>query len=34
MVPGILKPSKTAVQVIIGPHVEFIATEMKRVLNK
>lgn len=26
MVPGILKPSKTAVQVIIGPHVEFIAT--------
>ncbi|HEY4534057.1 MAG TPA: N-acetylglucosamine-specific PTS transporter subunit IIBC [Fusobacterium sp.] len=34
LVPGLLKPSKNAVQVIIGPEVEFIADEMKRVLNK
>ncbi|WP_337742908.1 N-acetylglucosamine-specific PTS transporter subunit IIBC [Fusobacterium gonidiaformans] len=34
LVPGLLKPSKNTVQVIIGPEVEFIADEMKRVLNK
>ena len=34
LVPGLLKPSKEAVQVIIGPHVEFVATELKRILNK
>ena len=27
---GIIKPSKTDVQVIIGPLVEFVANEMKR----
>ena len=34
LVPGVLKPSKETVQVIIGPHVEFVATELKRVLGK
>lgn len=34
LVPGILKPNKHSVQVIIGPEVEFIANEIKRVLNK
>lgn len=34
LVPGILKPSKNAVQVIIGPQVEFIADEIKRLLGK
>lgn len=34
LVPGILKPSKNAVQVIIGPQVEFVAEEMKRLLKK
>lgn len=34
LVPGILKPSKNAVQVIVGPQVEFIADEMKRLLGK
>ena len=28
---GIIKPSKTDVQVIIGPLVEFVANEMKRL---
>lgn len=30
---GILKPSKTSVQVIIGPTVEFVANEVKKILN-
>lgn len=34
LVPGVLKPSKNSVQVIVGPEVEFVADEMKRVLNK
>ena len=34
LVPGVLKPSKESVQVIIGPHVEFVATELKRILGK
>lgn len=34
LVPGVLKPSKNAVQVIVGPEVEFVANEMKRVLGK
>ncbi|MDO4689870.1 MAG: N-acetylglucosamine-specific PTS transporter subunit IIBC [Fusobacterium sp.] len=34
LVPGILKPSKNAVQVIIGPQVEFVADEIKRLLGK
>lgn len=29
--PGIVKPSKTDVQVIIGPYVEFVATELKKL---
>lgn len=29
LVPGVLKPSKSAVQVIVGPEVEFVATELK-----
>ena len=28
---GIVKPSKTDVQVIIGPLVEFVATELKKL---
>ena len=28
---GIIKPSKKDVQVIIGPLVEFVATEMKKL---
>ena len=28
---GIIKPSKTDVQVIIGPLVEFVANEMKKL---
>ncbi len=28
---GILKPGKTSVQIIIGPHVEFVATELKKL---
>lgn len=34
LVPGILKPSKNAVQVIVGPQVEFVADEVKRLLGK
>ncbi len=34
LVPGVLKPSKEAVQVIVGPHVEFVANELKRILGK
>lgn len=34
LVPGILKPSKNAVQVIVGTEVEFVAEEMKRLLGK
>ncbi len=32
LVPGVLKPSATAVQVIVGPHVEFVATELKKLV--
>ena len=32
LVPGVLKPSKTAVQVIVGPEVEFVATELKKLV--
>ena len=31
LVPGILKPSATAVQVIVGPQVEFVADELKKL---
>lgn len=31
-VAGIIRPSKTAVQVIIGPKVQFVADEMKKML--
>ncbi len=34
LVPGVLKPSKTAVQVIVGPQVEFVAERMKKLLGK
>ena len=34
LVPGVLKPTKESVQVIIGPHVEFVATELKRILGR
>jgi len=34
LVPGVLKPTKESVQVIVGPHVEFVATELKRILGK
>lgn len=30
LVPGVLKPSATAVQVIVGPQVEFVADELKK----
>ena len=32
LVPGVLKPSKEAVQVIVGPQVEFVATELKNLV--
>ena len=32
LVPGVLKPSKTAIQVIVGPEVEFVATELKKLV--
>lgn len=32
LVPGVLKPSKTAVQVIVGPEVEFVAIELKKLV--
>lgn len=31
-VAGIMRPSKTSVQVIIGPKVQFVADEMKKLL--
>lgn len=34
LVPGVLKPSKTAVQVIVGTEVEFVAEKMKKLLGK
>lgn len=34
LVPGILKPNKTAVQVIIGPEVEFVADEIRNYIDK
>ncbi|MEE1672510.1 N-acetylglucosamine-specific PTS transporter subunit IIBC [Agarivorans aestuarii] len=33
-VPGVIVPSKTAVQVVIGPHVEFVANELKLLAAK
>lgn len=33
-VPGVIIPSKTAVQVVIGPHVEFVANELKLLAAK
>ena len=32
LVPGVLKPSKSAVQVIVGLEVEFVATELKKLV--
>lgn len=32
LVPGVLKPSNSAVQVIVGPEVEFVATELKKLV--
>ena len=32
LVPGVLKPSATAVQVIVGPQVEFVADELKKLV--
>ena len=34
LVPGVLKPNKTAVQVIIGPEVEFVADEIRNYIDK
>ena len=34
LVPGILKPNKKAVQVIIGPEVEFVADEIRNYIDK
>lgn len=31
-VAGVMRPSKTSVQVIIGPKVQFVADEMKKLL--
>ncbi|QUM86088.1 MULTISPECIES: N-acetylglucosamine-specific PTS transporter subunit IIBC [unclassified Moritella] len=31
-VPGVIKPSKTAVQVVVGPQVEFVANELKKLV--
>jgi len=31
-VPGVIKPSKTAVQVVIGPQVEFVANALKKLV--
>ncbi len=33
-VPGHLKPSKTALQIIVGPDVQFVADEIKRLHKK
>jgi PTS system N-acetylglucosamine-specific IIC component len=30
---GVLKPGKTSVQIIVGPHVEFVATELKKLVK-
>jgi len=30
---GILKPGKTSVQIIVGPHVEFVASELKKLVK-
>lgn len=32
LVPGVLKPNKTNVQVIVGTQVEFVADEMKKLV--
>ena len=32
LVPGVLKPNKTNVQVIVGPQVEFVADEMRKLV--
>ena len=31
-VAGVIRPSKTNVQVVIGPQVQFVADEMKKLL--
>ena len=31
-IAGVMRPSKTSVQVIIGPKVQFVADEMKKLL--
>ena len=31
---GVLKPSKTAVQIVVGPTVEFVANEVKKITSK
>lgn len=33
LVPGVLKPNKTNVQVIVGTQVEFVANEMKKLVK-
>ncbi len=33
-VSGIIKPSKTSVQIIVGPTVEFVAKELKKISGK
>ncbi|MCS5421505.1 MULTISPECIES: N-acetylglucosamine-specific PTS transporter subunit IIBC [Psychrilyobacter] len=30
---GVLKPGKTSVQIIVGPHVEFVAAELKKLVK-
>ncbi|MCZ9923715.1 PTS transporter subunit EIIB [Brachyspira hyodysenteriae] len=32
--PGVLTPGKTSVQVIVGPKVQFLADEFKKVAKK
>ena len=34
LVPGVLKPSKTSVQIIVGTQVEFVANALKRMTGK
>ncbi len=33
-VSGVIKPSKTSIQIIVGPTVEFVAKELKKISNK
>jgi hypothetical protein len=32
-IAGIIRPSKTTIQVIVGTKVQFVADEMKQILN-